>query len=163
MPWKETVGLFAEQAHRKGLELVCHIQENAPVLLRGDAVRLRQVLANLVGNAVKFTEEGEVVVRVGCTEESDHSGLMHVEVSDTGIGLTEEQQARIFDVFTQADGSTTRKYGGTGLGLAISRQLCELMGGQIGVESEPGKGTTFWFTVSLENCDRTPEFASPCQ
>jgi CheY-like chemotaxis protein len=120
-----------------------------PTAYRGDPARLRQILTNLLGNALKFTERGEVVVRAGIAGESESEAVVRLEVRDTGIGIAPENQARIFDSFTQADGTTTRKYGGTGLGLAISKNLAEMMGGSIGVESELGRGSTFWFTVRL--------------
>ena len=147
---EETVGLLAERAHSKGLELANLVKADVPTALRGDPGRIRQVLVNLLANAVKFTEEGEVVLRVGLVEESDEEALVRVEVKDTGIGMSEEQQERLFRSFTQADATTTRRYGGTGLGLAISKQLVGLMGGEIGVESEPGAGSTFWFHLPLE-------------
>jgi two-component system sensor histidine kinase/response regulator len=119
-------------------------------VLRGDPARLRQVLLNLVANAIKFTERGEVAVRVSVTEASEHGVRFLFEVRDTGIGLTQEARGRLFQPFVQADGSISRKYGGTGLGLAISKQLVEMMGGQVGVESEPGQGSRFWFTARFQ-------------
>jgi PAS domain S-box-containing protein len=145
-----TLDLLAERAASKNLELVSLLAREVPTALRGDPGRLRQVLLNLLSNAVKFTERGEVFVHVRLESEGDAHAVLLCEVHDTGIGLDAEQQARLFRPFTQADGSTTRKYGGTGLGLAICRQLIEMMHGQVGVRSTPGVGSTFWFTVRLE-------------
>ncbi len=147
---EETVVLFAERAHRQGLEIACHLEEEVPVSVCGDRLRLTQILSNLVANAVKFTERGEVVARVRCVQEAEGEVFLRFEVTDTGVGIEPEEQDRIFEVFSQADGSSTRRFGGTGLGLAISRQLVEMMGGRIGVESRPGEGSTFWFTARLE-------------
>ena len=141
--------LMAERAHRKGLELACHVEDDVCTDVQGDAGRLRQVLLNLVSNSVKFTEKGEVVIRVSKLGQTDADMLLGFEVRDTGIGVAPEVRDRIFDVFTQADGSTTRQYGGTGLGLSIARQLVQLMGGSISVESRPGEGSTFSFTARL--------------
>jgi two-component system, sensor histidine kinase and response regulator len=147
---EETVGLLAERAYSKGLELASLIQYEVPIALKGDPGRIRQVLANLLSNAVKFTEEGEVILRVGLVEETDDAAIVRFGVKDTGIGMTQEQRSRLFRSFSQADASTTRHYGGTGLGLAISKQLVELMGGEIGVESTPGEGSTFFFSLPLK-------------
>ncbi|HSL01048.1 MAG TPA: response regulator, partial [Rubrobacteraceae bacterium] len=144
---EEVVSLLAGRAQEKGLELLSFVDPEVPSVLRGDPFRLRQVLTNLVGNAIKFTGEGEIVVRAGLVEDLDEAVTVRFEVSDTGIGMTEEQREGLFEAFSQADVSTTRRYGGTGLGLAISRQLVEMMGGEIGVESEYGSGSAFWFTV----------------
>ena len=144
--------LVAEAARGKDLELLAYCSPELPLAVRGDPARIRQVLINLVGNAVKFTHDGEVVVRAlrddTATADADQH-LVRFEVSDTGIGLALADRERLFEAFSQADSSTTRRYGGTGLGLAISSRLVEAMGGRIGVESEPGAGSTFWFTLPL--------------
>jgi two-component system sensor histidine kinase/response regulator len=147
---REVIDLFAEPAQRKHLELAVLIYHDVPTALRGDPGRLRQILTNLLSNALKFTEKGEVVLRVKQAGETSTAVTVRAEVSDTGIGVSPEVRERLFQPFSQADASTTRKYGGTGLGLAICRQLTHMMDGQIGVDSEPGKGSTFWFSVRLE-------------
>jgi signal transduction histidine kinase/AmiR/NasT family two-component response regulator len=141
--------LISEKTQAKGLELVFNIAPNVPRHLNGDSLRLGQILINYANNAVKFTEQGEVVVSASVLEETDRDVLIRFAVRDTGIGLTDEQRGKLFQSFQQADTSTSRKYGGTGLGLAISRQLANLMHGEVGVESEVGKGSTFWFTARL--------------
>jgi PAS domain S-box-containing protein len=141
---------LAVRAQEKGLELLCSADLNVPMLLRGDPGRLRQVLTNLTGNAVKFTEAGEVAVRVLLMEESEKNVLLRFTVRDTGIGIPEDKISLVFDKFSQVDASTTRQYGGTGLGLAITKQLAGLMGGDSGVSSEEGKGSEFWFTAHLD-------------
>ena len=147
---EDVVDLLAERAHVKGLELACSIPADLVTHVRGDPLRLGQILNNLVGNAIKFTEQGSVVIRVAGLEETAQNVTMRFEVTDTGAGISAAAQSRIFEEFAQADGSTTRKHGGSGLGLAISRQLVEMMGGNIFVESAPGAGSTFWFTSRFE-------------
>ena len=139
--------LVAEKTAAKGLELIFDIDKNVPPNLIGDPLRLGQILINYSNNAVKFTEQGEIDIVIRLKEETDKDVLIYCAVRDTGIGLSEEQIGRLFQSFSQADTSTTRKFGGTGLGLAISKKLAELMGGEVGVESTPGKGSTFWFTA----------------
>lgn len=152
---EECVELFAERAHSKSLELACEIPRDVPSAVRGDPMRLRQVLTNLVGNAIKFTESGEVTCRVALVEQSGDSSIFRFEVQDTGVGLPPGATEKIFNAFSQADGSTTRRYGGTGLGLCIARQLSAVMGGELGVESEQDKGSTFWFTAKLKPSARS--------
>jgi PAS domain S-box-containing protein len=143
----DTLSSLALRAHHKKLELACHVLPDVLDALIGDPVRLRQIVVNLVGNAIKFTERGEVVVRVAQEAVTEDDVFLHLSVTDTGIGIPREKQAAIFNVFEQADSSTTRKYGGTGLGLAISAELARMMGGRIWVESEVGKGSTFHVTL----------------
>jgi PAS domain S-box-containing protein len=147
---EDTMRVLAPRAHQKGLELACHVHPDLPPALVGDPLRLRQIVVNLVGNAIKFTEQGEVVLRVQA--ETNHNGHIQLRfsVADTGIGIPAEKLAVIFEAFSQADSSTTRRYGGTGLGLTISAQLVKLMGGSISVESQPGRGSTFHFTAQFE-------------
>jgi signal transduction histidine kinase/DNA-binding response OmpR family regulator len=154
IPLRDTLGdmlkALAVRAHDKGLELAYHVDADVPDKLVGDGCRLRQVLTNLVGNAIKFTAKGEVVVQVGRKSADAGKCLLHFEVRDTGIGITADKVFRVFEPFVQADATMTRQYGGTGLGLAISRRLVEMMGGQLWLESTPGEGSTFHFTALLE-------------
>ena len=147
---KDTTDLLSIEAHEKGLELVCMVEPEVPSLLRGDSGRLRQILVNLGGNAVKFTAQGKIVIRASLECEDERNATIHFSVSDTGICIPADRKDILFTPFTQVEDSTTRKYGGTGLGLAISKQLAELMGGRIGAESQEGKGSTFWFTAVFE-------------
>jgi PAS domain S-box-containing protein len=149
--------MLSIRAHDKGLEFICAAEPNVPVYIRGDTGRLQQVLINLTGNAVKFTQQGEVAVRVTLESETDAGALLRFSVRDTGIGIHKDKIGSLFGQFYQVDASTTRQYGGTGLGLAISKQLVEMMGGKIGVRSEEGKGSEFWFTAHFAkqpDCDR---------
>ncbi len=150
-----TVQLLSVGADKKGIRLAYDIDPGVPLRLRGDSGRLRQVLLNLGGNAIKFTAKGEVSVHAQVDSQDEHAAVIRISVRDTGIGIPAGRQADIFSPFTQVDGSFTRKFGGTGLGLTIARHLVELMGGEMGVNSEVGKGSTFWFTASFEK--QSPE------
>ncbi|MCZ6680549.1 MAG: response regulator [Candidatus Poribacteria bacterium] len=152
----EALDLIAPQSDKKGLELAYMIHHSVPALLRGAPERLRQIILNLLSNAVKFTAKGEVVLRVTLDDETETQVTVRFEVSDTGVGIPNGGVDRLFKSFSQVDASTTRKFGGTGLGLAIAKQLCELMGGEIGVESEDGKGSVFWCTAVLEKQPGAP-------
>ena len=155
----ETIGLYHEQAQKKGLALSVTIAPDIPDMVHGDPHRLRQILTNLVGNALKFTERGNVAVSVRPDDGDPRE--VRIEVTDTGIGIPLHAQEKIFDSFSQADGSMTRKYGGTGLGLAIVKQLVGMMGGRLGLTSTPGQGTTFWFTLSLDRNSSSDTASQP--
>jgi two-component system, sensor histidine kinase and response regulator len=152
---EDVVALLGDAAQQKGLELLAHPYPDLPTVVRGDPTRLRQVLVNLVSNAVKFTSEGEVVARAIPISDDGHTAVVRFEVSDNGIGIADEDQRRMFEPFAQADASTTRRFGGTGLGLAIVRQLVELMGGHLGLDSEVDRGSTFWFELPFARQDTT--------
>jgi CheY-like chemotaxis protein/nitrogen-specific signal transduction histidine kinase len=158
-----TMKTLSVRAHQKSLELACHILPDVPDLLVGDPTRLRQIMVNLVGNAIKFTSEGEVLVRVERQEETENSVQLHFAVHDTGPGIPAAKQKSIFEAFTQADNSMTRTHGGTGLGLSISSRLVELMGGRLWVESEPGLGSTFHFTARFLMSNAMPVAFAPVE
>ncbi len=158
---KQTVSIVEPQARFKGLGVSLRISPDVPFLLRGDALLLRQVLLNLLGNALKFTDRGEVGVRVSRVSETPRRAGVRFEVVDTGIGISPEAQRRIFDRFAQADETITRRFGGTGLGTTISKEIVEMMDGTIGVESEPGRGSTFWFQVEMAKQSRQKDAAAP--
>jgi two-component system sensor histidine kinase/response regulator len=145
-----TLELLAGTAKSKGLELHAAIDPDVPVQLRADGGRLRQMLINLIGNAIKFTSHGEIKLQISVDRQTEATAFLRFRITDTGIGINLETQARLFQAFTQADGSMTRRFGGTGLGLAICKQLVEKMRGDIGVKSSAGAGSTFWFTVELQ-------------
>lgn len=147
---EDVAALLAESAHKKNIELLMLISANVPTMIKGDPTRLRQILFNLTSNAIKFTDSGEVLINVKLDKKNEDGFTIRYEVSDTGIGIVESAQSKIFEIFKQEDGSTTRKYGGTGLGLAISRKLSRIMGGDISVKSSPGAGSTFSFTINAE-------------
>jgi PAS domain S-box-containing protein len=149
-------GLIGEKTTEKGLEFVIDVDSRVPARMVGDPLRLGQVLINLCNNAVKFTEHGEVAIAIHAIDETDHDVLLYCTVRDTGIGMSPEQQTRLFQNFSQVDNSVTRKFGGTGLGLSISKKMAELMGGGVGVDSEPDIGSTFWFTARLGKCSTQP-------
>src|SRR5205807_6214860 len=149
----EITDLFSERCTSKGIEFIYFVAEDVPHRLTGDPARLRQVLINLVGNAIKFTERGEILVELSLTDSTQQHATLHCSVTDTGVGIDPEQRAKIFEAFYQVDGSMTRSRGGTGLGLSIVKELVTLMGGDVGVESELGRGSRFWFTARLDRSD----------
>ena len=156
---EEAAELLAAKAFAKKLELVCDVAEDVPRRIIGDSVRLRQILVNLLGNAVKFTAAGEIVLHISVTSRNDDTWTLRLGVADTGIGIAADKQHRLFKSFSQIDSSTTRQYGGTGLGLAISKKLAELMGGTMWVESEPGRGSNFLFTIQVRAAESAvPQF-----
>jgi len=161
---ENAVDMIALEAHKRGLETAIFIENDVPVLLKSDPIRLRQIIVNLFNNAVKFTHEGSIQVRIGLVENFEDSVKLKISVVDTGIGIPSEKKDRLFKVFSQVDSSTTRKYGGSGLGLSISKTLAELMGGEIGVDSDFGKGSTFWFTAVMAKqliTESSPTFEIP--
>jgi CheY-like chemotaxis protein/HPt (histidine-containing phosphotransfer) domain-containing protein len=159
---EETAAMFTQQAEGKGLELVTQLTPpNIPLLVRGDPFRLRQILANLINNAIKFTRKGEIVIRGQLLSESDTDSRIYLVVEDTGIGIAPDAIKLVFEHFAQADSSTTRQFGGTGLGLAICKRLVELMNGSIGVNSEPGRGSKFWVDLILPKASQTAATAMP--
>ena len=153
---ENAMDLVALEGHRKGLEMILDLSEGVPSQVLGDPVRLRQILVNLVNNAIKFTARGEIQVKVEVREKRNDSCLLYFQVRDTGIGIPEEKRQKLFKEFSQVDSSTTRKYGGSGLGLSISKKLAEMMGGQIGVESRTGEGSAFWFTAEFSVQGESP-------
>ena len=157
----EAARSVALRAHQKGLELIVDVDQAVPAAIKADPGRLRQVLVNLLGNAIKFTHQGEIVLRVTAEEPASNGILLHASISDTGIGIPLERQQSIFEAFTQADGSVTRRYGGTGLGLTISSRIVELMGGRLWLESEPGRGSRFHFTAAVGAAKVQPASAAP--
>jgi CheY-like chemotaxis protein/HPt (histidine-containing phosphotransfer) domain-containing protein len=158
---EEVAESLALQAHEKGLKLACAIAPDVPPRVRGDAGRLRQAIVNLGNNAIKFTEHGEILLAIELEAETPHGVKLRFAVTDTGIGISQDRLGDLFSPFTQLDGSTTRKYGGTGLGLALSKRLAEMMGGAIGVESVPGRGSTFWFSAVFKASVLPPVGAVP--
>jgi two-component system sensor histidine kinase/response regulator len=158
---EDSVDMLVQRAHQKELELICYVSEALPTALHGDPGRLRQIIINLLGNAIKFTERGEVSLEATLERDTGDELDLRFTIRDTGIGISEEHRQRLFQSFSQADGSTTRKYGGTGLGLAISKQLVEMMGGSIGVQSQPGVGSEFWFIVRLRKQARPGVIVRP--
>ena len=159
---EETSELFIDAVNLKNLDLVCFVPIDTHCRIKGDPTRLRQILTNLVSNAVKFTDKGEVVLQVELVEQRENHQTLRFSVADTGIGIAENVINKLFEKFTQADGSTTRKYGGTGLGLSVCKQLVEMQGGEIGVESVEGKGSTFWFVLPFEVMEES-SLLGPCK
>ena len=160
---EDIIEIMAVDIRSKGLEITCLIEPDVPALLCGDPGRLRQILVNLINNAVKFTEKGEIIIRAALRLEEEEKVFLRFTVEDTGIGFPRDRMNKLFKSFSQVDTSTTRKYGGTGLGFVISKQLSEMMGGEIGVESEEGKGSTFWFTANFgkQPKDQDADIAAP--